>query len=295
MPVLVPTSLAEALAALADDPRRLPLAGGTDLMVLVNEGHRHLGDDAGIVALDRVPELDGWRLSPESGRADDGRVASLWLGAGLRWSEIEEGPIADAVPALAQAARTVGSPQIRAAGTIGGNVATSSPAGDGLPVLAALGAVVHVASAAASRDIAFADFATGPKRTVLAPGELVTGVSVPVFEGWQGYSKVGVRNAMVISTASACLVHDRVGGTVRIALGSVGPVIIRCSAAEEHLASSADLTTDARLPDAVVERAVALVRDAARPIDDHRSTADYRRHAVGVLAARLLERAFRDA
>ena len=294
MPVVVPTSLAEALAALADDPRRLPLAGGTDLMVLVNEGHRALGDDAGIIALDRIAELDGWQVTPAGADESDGRSATVRLGAGLRWASIETGPLADMLPALAQAARTVGPPQIRAAGTIGGNVATSSPAGDGLPVLAALGATVHLASASATRDVPFAEFAVGPKRTVLAPGELVTGVSVPVFAGWQGYSKVGVRNAMVISTASSCLVHDRVGGTVRIALGSVGPVIIRCTAAEEYLSSVVDLTTASSLPDDAVDRAVALVREAARPIDDHRSTAAYRRHAVGVLAARQLRRAFPD-
>jgi CO/xanthine dehydrogenase FAD-binding subunit len=294
MSVLVPTSLAEALAALADGPGRVALAGGTDLMVLVNEGHRHLDTESVIVAVDRIPELDGWRLDPQGQDASDGRVASLWLGAGLRWSEIEHGPIAERVPALAQAARTVGSPQIRAAGTIGGNIATSSPAGDGLPVLAALDAVVHLASAGGTRDIPFAEFMTGPKRNVLAGGELVTGVTVPVFEGWQGYSKVGVRNAMVISTASACLVHDRAGGTVRIALGSVGPVIIRCTAAEELLASRLDLRSATAVSDSVVTEVAALVREAARPIDDHRSTAAYRRHAVGVLAERLVRRAFPD-
>ena len=298
MPVLVPTSLAEALAALADDPRRVALAGGTDLMVLVNEGHRRLDSDATVVSVDRIPELDGWRIEPGSGtggdEADDGRVASLWLGAGLRWSEIETGPVAERVPALAQAARTVGSPQIRAAGTIGGNIATSSPAGDGLPVLAALGAVVHLATVDATRDVPFAEFMTGPKRNVLGPAELVTGVTVPVFEGWQGYSKVGVRNAMVISTASACLVHDRRGGSVRIALGSVGPVIIRCAAAESMLAEWVDLRSATALADTTVDEATRLVREAARPIDDHRSTADYRRHAVGVLAGRLLRRAFPD-
>lgn len=294
MPVLVPTSLAEALSALADDPRRVALSGGTDLMVLVNEGHRRLDTDAAIVAVDRIPEIDGWRLEPGSGTDPDGRVASLWLGAGLRWADIESGPIADRVPALAQAARTVGSPQIRAVGTVGGNIATSSPAGDGLPVLSALGAVVHLAALSGSRDVPFAEFMTGPKRNVLAPGELVTGVTVPVFEGWQGYSKVGVRNAMVISTASACLVHDRRGGTVRLALGSVGPVIIRCAAAEEFLASQIDLRAATGVSAAVVDEVAQLARDAARPIDDHRSTATYRRHAVGVLAGRLVRRAFPD-
>jgi CO/xanthine dehydrogenase FAD-binding subunit len=194
------------------------------------------------------------------------------------------------VPAVSQAARTVGSPQIRHAATLGGNVATCSPAGDGLPVLAALDAVVHVVSSTAARSIPFGDFMTGPKRTSLLPGELIEAVGVPVLSGWQGYAKVGVRNAMVISNAGACLAVDDAGG-VRLALGSVGPTIIRCHEAESFAASVVD--RDARsLTTADAVEFGRLAASESRPIDDHRSTAEYRRHAVAVLARRLLRRAF---
>lgn len=186
MSVLVATSLGDALRALADDPTATVLTGGTDLMVEVNDGHRQLHH---VVAVDRVPELRTWHHDPYAG--------VLHLGAGITWAEIERDPIATWVPALAQAARTVGSPQIRHAGTIGGNLGTCSPAGDGLPPLAALDATVHLVSAAGERSLPFAEFMVGPKRTALQPGELVRGVTVPVLQGFQGYSKVGVRNAMV--------------------------------------------------------------------------------------------------
>ena len=194
------------------------------------------------------------------------------------------------VPALGQAARTVGSPQIRNTATLGGNVGTCSPAGDGLPVLAALDAIVHLVSATGSRSLPFLEFMTGPKRTALLPGELIEAVTVPVFRGWQGYAKVGVRNAMVISNAGACLAVDDSGG-VRIALGSVGPTILRCPEAETFAAAVVDHDQRAVADDDVAEFG-RLAAEAARPIDDHRSTAAYRRHAVAVLARRLLRRAF---
>jgi CO/xanthine dehydrogenase FAD-binding subunit len=184
----------------------------------------------------------------------------------------------------------VGSPQIRHSATLGGNVATCSPAGDGLPVLAALDAVVHVVSASGDRSVPFSEFMTGPKRTSLLPGELIESVSMPVFAGWQGYAKVGVRNAMVISNAGACLVVDDEAG-VRLALGSVGPTIIRCAHAEAFAASVVD-TSSRSVSDADAFEFGRLAAEASRPIDDHRSTADYRRHAIAVLARRLLRRAF---
>ena len=238
-----------------------------------------------VVAVDRVAELASWSHDP--------RTATVTIGAAVRWRDIERGPLGALVPSLAQAARTVGSPQIRQAGTVGGNLGTCSPAGDGLPPLAALGAVVHLQSRSGRRDLAFADFMVGPKRSARRPDELVTGVTVPAADGWQGYAKVGVHNAMVISIASAAFVHHRPTASVRIALGSVGPVILRCDAAEEYLATELDLSSSAaRVSGHHVARAAELVRGAARPIDDHRSTADYRRHAVGVLATRLLRGAF---
>lgn len=276
MSVIVPTTLAEALAALADSPAATVVAGGTDVMVEVNFGHRSVSD---VVMVNRVAELRTWRHEADV----------LHLGAGVTWSEIESSPIAEWVPALAQAARTVGSPQIRHVGTVGGNLGTCSPAGDGLPVLAALDAIVHLASADGARSLPFGDYMVGPKRTARRPGELITGVTVPVLGGWQGYSKVGVRNAMVIATASVALVAD--AGSVRLALGSVGPTILRCPEAEAFAAANVDFTSGVA-SSAVVTQFAELARAAARPIDDHRSSAAYRRHAVGVLAGRLLRRAF---
>lgn len=193
---------------------------------------------------------------------------------------------------MAQAARTVGSPQIRAAGTLGGNLGTCSPAGDGLPVLAALDAIIHVIGPEGTRDIAWDDFMVGVKKNSLAAGEFVHSISLPVLQGWQGYSKVGTRNAMVISTASACLARDSEEGFVSVALGAVGPTIIRCRQAEKWLATTIDLRQGAVLEPAIAAEFGRRVRAEALPIDDHRSTAEYRRHAVGVLATRLLTRSF---
>jgi CO/xanthine dehydrogenase FAD-binding subunit len=197
---------------------------------------------------------------------------------------MEHGELAQALPALAEAARTVGSPQIRAAGSLGGNLGTCSPAGDSLPVLSALDAVIHLQSETAGRSVAFADFMVGPKKTSRLPDEIISGVTIPLINGWQGYAKVGVRNAMVISIASVCLaIHD---GNVRVALGSVGPTIIRGSESEAWINSVGLENVDLSVAKEFGER----VRAESRPINDHRSTAEYRRHAVGVLATRLLLR-----
>jgi CO/xanthine dehydrogenase FAD-binding subunit len=284
MPVVVPTSLADAVAAAGAATDALLLAGGTDLMVELNERHRRLPwSDASVIALNRVPELCSWTFDPDARR--------LRLGAGVRWAEIEREPLRSMVPALAEAARTVGSPQIRNAGTVGGNLATCSPAGDGLPVLSALDAEVHLVSTSGRRSMPIGEFMVGVKRTALEPGELIESVSVPVIDGWQGYSKVGVRNAMVIATASACLVTDPTDRSVRIALGSVGPTILRCPSAEQLIADAADWATSA-IDDATAAEAGRLAADTSRPIDDHRSTAEYRRHAIGVMVRRLTRRAF---
>lgn len=281
MSVQVASTLDEALAHLAADPAALVLAGGTDLMVELNGGHRRT--DA-VVCVNRVAELRTWRHDPAAG--------TLRIGAAVTYAELGTEPLATLVPALAQAARTVGSPQIRNAATIGGNVGTASPAGDGLPVLAALDAVVHLASVAGGdRDVPFADFASGPKRTVVRPGELITGVTVPVLSGFQGYRKVGVRNAMVIATASACLAVHEPDRSVRIALGSVGPVILRSAEAEAIAEAEVDWEAGV-VSSEVVQRFAAAAAATARPIDDHRSSAAYRRRAIEVLAGRLLTRAF---
>ena len=278
MPVLRPTSVDQLLDILANDPSASLLAGGTDLMVEVNLHGRR---PATVVALRALEELTEW--SHRSGR--------VTIGAGLPYADMEKGPLAQLVPALAQAARTVGSPQIRAAGTIGGNLGTCSPAGDTLPVLAALNATIHVLHRDGVRDVPFSDFMVGVKRNCLRPGEFVHSVTVPVVEGWQGYAKVGTRNAMVISTASACLVHDAVEGLVSIALGAVGPTIIRATEAESWLARNVSLRGSLGINSDIATEFGRRVAAEARPISDHRSTADYRRHAISVLARRLLERA----
>ena len=272
MTVTSPASLADALAALADQPTSLVLAGGTDVMVQVNEGARR--PDA-VVALAKVDEL----------RAVGQEGDELVVGAAVTYSELMAAPVASLVPALAQAARTVGSPQIRNAGTIGGNLGTASPAGDTLPVLVALGATVDVASRDARRSVPVGDFLTGPKSTALESGELIVDVRVPVARVHQEYLKVGVRNAMVIAVASVAMVVDREAGTVGVGLGSVGPTALPASDACDWLARQTDWHNDA-----VADEFAARVADAARPIDDHRGRASYRRHAVRVMARRALRR-----
>ena len=283
MSVLVPRSLADCVGVLGERPDALVLAGGTDLMVEVNESHRRIDDGLTVVAVNRVPELRSWTLD---------RVAGVVrIGAGVTYTELAADPLAGLLPALAQAARTVGSPQIRNAATIGGNVATCSPAGDGLPVLAALEADVELASASGVRSLPIAEFMLGVKKTAREPGELITAVTVPLLDGWQGYVKVGVRNAMVIAISGACLAVDTPSRSVRLALGSVAPTIIRVPEAERFAAERVDWATGSVDPNDMIEFG-RLAAAASRPIDDHRSTAAYRRHSIEVLARRLLARAF---
>ena len=279
MPVLHPNSIEDVGRALRDNPDATLLSGGTDLMVEVNLHGRR---PSTIVSLNRVAELRSWSVDLSAGR--------VVIGSAVPYADLEVGTIADMVPALAQAARTVGSPQIRAAGTLGGNLGTCSPAGDTLPVMSALGATVNVASSDGGRSIRFADFMTGVKRNSLRAGEFVVSVELPIVTGWQGFAKVGTRNAMVISTASACLVLDRGNGRISTALGAVGPTIIDCRASCDWLSDVTDLRHAS--PDApTITEFARRCADEARPITDHRSTADYRRHAVGVVVRRLLERA----
>jgi len=237
-----------------------------------------------MISLRQVKELSEWSVRSTQ--------RSITIGAGLPYADMEHGEIARLVPALAQAARTVGSPQIRAAGTLGGNLGTCSPAGDSLPVLAALNATIHVIGPDGNRDVEFSDFMIGVKKNSLRSAEFVHSVSMPIVDGWQGYAKVGTRNAMVISTASACLVRDSDEGIVSIALGSVGPTVIRCHGAENWLMKTMSLRAGSTLDPVVAQEFGQRVAQESRPIDDHRSTAEYRRHAVGVLAQRLLLRSF---
>jgi CO/xanthine dehydrogenase FAD-binding subunit len=280
--VTVAGSLDEVFEALESQPQAEILAGGTDFMVEVNFGHRR---PRSVVAVSRVPELRGWQ---EEGEA-------LVLGAGLTYTEMMLPALAERLPALAQAARTVGSPQIRNAGTLGGNIATASPAGDTLPVLAALDAEVVLRRRGGERRLPVEELLVGPKRTALLPGEVVTEARVPARLACpfpavsQEFLKVGTRNAMVIAVANLALVVDWAGRRVRCALGSVGPVPIRAREAEARAESSMDWEAR-RLPAAEREAFGQLAGEAARPIDDHRSTASYRRRAVAVCARRALER-----
>jgi CO/xanthine dehydrogenase FAD-binding subunit len=279
-----PTSIAAALDALATAPEALVLAGGTDVMVAVNEGLRRPTD---VVALGGVAELR------RVGREEiDGREVLL-IGAGVTHSGLCDPPVADAAPALATAARTVGSPQIRNAGTIGGNLGTASPAGDTLPVLHALDAAVELTGPAGVRVVPVREFVTGVKRTALAPGELITSVQVPVVRGPQDFLKVGVRNAMVIAVASIALVVDLDRQSIAVGLGAVGPGPLGAPDACRWLAHRVHWDVDGvRLHDpADAVRFGQLVSESARPIDDHRGRAVYRRHAIAVLAERALRRA----
>jgi CO/xanthine dehydrogenase FAD-binding subunit len=286
MPVVVPLTLLDALGALAEHPGAMVLSGGTDALVEINEGHRSIASGSAapvVVAIDRVAELRSWTIDPAA--------RTITIGAAVTYDELMEEPLATLLPALAEASRTVGSPQIRIAGTLGGNLATCSPAGDALPVLSALDAEVHIAGAGGERTMPVHDFMVGVKRTALEAGELITAITVPLLDGWQGYSKVGVRNAMVIATASACLAVHAPARSVRLALGSVGPTIIRATEAESFAATAVDWDRGA-VATADAGHFGELAAGASRPIDDHRSTAAYRRHAVGVMASRLLTRAF---
>lgn len=262
-----PRSIAEAVDLMAARPNAVVVHGGTDVMVQVNEGHRHVED---WISLRAVDDLRGWRSDQQDG-------PSLVLGAGLTFADIVTDPQLGALlPSLAQAARTVGSPQIRTAATIGGNVVTASPAADSVPVLVCHDAVVDLVSASGHRSVALEAFSTGPKRTVLDRGELVRSVRVPPTGGVATFAKVGTRNAMVISVCSIAARLDLATGTARVAIGSAAPTVRRAHDAEQFL-------PDERAADDFADAVVA----ASAPIDDVRSTAAYRRRALHVLARRV--------
>src|SRR5260221_2788632 len=189
MEVLTPQTLDDALRAKADHPDAWPIQGGTDVMVALNFDR---GRPAVLLNLNEVKELRGW--SREDG--------TLRLGSGLTYAEIEHGELRDVLPALAEASRTVGSPQIRNRGTIGGNLGTSSPAGDALPPLLIEGAEVECASVRGSRRIPLIDFVTGVKRNALDRDELITAVWLTPSSVPQTLLKAGPRNAMVIPVVS---------------------------------------------------------------------------------------------
>jgi len=253
------------------------LAGGTDLMVDLNFGRKR---PERVVAIDRVPEL--------SHLEGNGHVR---MGAGVTYTRMLAEDVGSA--ALREAARTVGSPQIRNAGTLGGNIATSSPAGDTLPVLAALDAVVVLRSKQGERHVPFAQFMTGPKKNVRRADELVVGAEWDDAGPAQTFMKVGTRNAMVIAIAGLALVVDRPRRRVGVGLGSCGPTILRAAQAEGFAAAIFEAHGwDRHLTpsDAELREFGRLVAMAARPIDDVRGTAAYRRHVLAVMGERALAR-----
>jgi len=260
MEVLTPRSLDDALRLKVERPDALPIQGGTDVMVDLNFDRAR---PETLLNLNEIAELRGW--SRENG--------TLRLGAGLTYSDAMGGEVAEALPALAEASRTVGSPQIRNRGTIGGNLGTASPAGDALPPLLVEGAEVELASVRGVRRLPLEEFLVGVKRNALAEDELIVAVLVEPGRQPQTFMKVGPRNAMVIAVCSLALVVDRERGQVRAAFGSSAPVARLVSAPLDE-----------------VESFPEHVADAASPIDDVRGTAVYRRHALGVLTGRALER-----
>jgi CO/xanthine dehydrogenase FAD-binding subunit len=197
------------------------------------------------------------------------------------------------LPAFAAAARTVGSPQIRNAGTVGGNIGTASPAGDALPLLVALDADVVCDGVDGRRTVALRDFITGPKQTDRRPGELISRVRFDACAGPQQFLKVGPRNAMAISTACLALVADTDAHRIRVGTGSVAPRPLRPAEAEAFASEAIDWDAGAMAPDDV-DTFGTMVSGAVSPVSDHRGTEAYRRHAVGVLARRALVRALRD-
>jgi CO/xanthine dehydrogenase FAD-binding subunit len=278
MEFLQPRSLPEALAAKAELPEAVPIAGGTDVMVELNFDRSR---PSVVLDLSRVGELAGWD-------PDDGR---LRVGAGTTYT----GAIAELdrlLPGLAIAARTVGSPQIRNRGTIGGNLGSASPAGDCHPPLLAMDAEVEVASQRGGRRIPIGEFFTGPKQSALRPDELICAVHVPAATGPQQFAKIGTRNAMVIAVCSFALALDPEQGRVGTGIGSAGPTPLRAPEAERFLEGvlQDEGLWGSRAPvgEAAAARFGELVAAAARPIDDVRGTAAYRVHALGVLARRTL-------
>ncbi|MBO3677730.1 xanthine dehydrogenase family protein subunit M [Streptomyces sp. NEAU-YJ-81] len=278
MDFLRPAGWEEALAAKAEHPTAVPIAGGTDVMVEINFDHRR---PEYLLDLTRVAELAEWEATDRTVR----------LGAGVPYTRIIE-ELRTELPGLALAAHTVGSPQIRNRGTVGGNLGAASPAGDAHPALLAAGAEVEAASVRGTRHIPVEEFFTGVKRHALEPDELIRAVHIQKADGPQQFSKVGTRNAMVIAVcAFAVALHPRTR-TVRTGIGSAAPTPVRAHEAEEFLGAALEeggfWDSGEPLDPSMARRFAELCAGACRPIDDVRGSAAYRRHAVGVMARRTL-------
>ncbi|GAA4127429.1 FAD binding domain-containing protein [Actinomadura keratinilytica] len=282
MEFLRPASWADALAAKAERPGAVPIQGGTDVMVEINFAVRR---PAALLDLNPVRELAEWDV------AGDGR---LRVGAGVPYARLIA-ELGDRLPGLAQASRTVGSPQIRNRGTIGGNLGAASPAGDGHPPLLAGGAEIEVESARRGvRMIPAAEFFTGVKANALRDDELIRAFWIAPASGPQYFAKVGTRNAMVIAVCSFAVALHPERRRVGTGLGSAAPTPRRATAAEEFASAELDWAGRRPLDPAVARRFGELAAAAASPIDDVRGTADYRRHALAVLARRTLSWAWND-
>jgi CO/xanthine dehydrogenase FAD-binding subunit len=266
MEFLQPETWSEAVEARAAHPGALPLWGGTDVMVDVNFGRSR---PEAVLDLTRVSELAEW----------EGSDGLLRIGAGVSYTRLID-ELGKRLPGLARASRTVGSPQIRNRGTVGGNLGSSSPAGDALPPLYASGAEVELASTRGTRRLPVAEFVTGPKRNTLADDELIAAFWIAPASGPQQFSKVGTRNAMVIAVCSFALALHPDERRVGTCIGSAGPTPLRALEAEEFAAAELDWDGRAALSPAALERFGELVAAAARPIDDVRGSAAYRRHAL---------------
>ncbi|MGV9279138.1 FAD binding domain-containing protein [Streptomyces sp. NPDC003730] len=278
MEFLRPARWEEALAAKAEHPTAVPIAGGTDVMVEINFGHRR---PEYLMDLGRVTDLAEWEVGEDSVR----------LGASVPYTRIMEN-LSTELPGLALASHTVASPQIRHRGGVGGNLGTASPAGDAHPALLAAGAEVEVESVRGARRIPVDAFYTGVKRNALEPDELIRAVHVRKADGPQQFSKVGTRNAMVIAVCAFGLALHPGTRTVRTGIGSAAPTPVRAGAAEEFLNAALEeggfWDNGKIVPPSAVKRFADLCAAACNPIDDVRGTAGYRRHAVGVMARRTL-------
>jgi CO/xanthine dehydrogenase FAD-binding subunit len=276
MEFLQPSSWTEALQMKSAHPEAMPIAGGTDVMVEINlDRHR----PASIIDLTRVAEITEWGM-------EDGL---LRIGAGVTYARVID-ELGILLPGLAMASRTVGSPQIRNRGTVGGNLGSASPAGDAHPPLLASGAVVELASAGGSRRLPAREFFTGPKLNAMRKDELIAAFLVEPAKGPQQFSKVGTRNAMVIAVCSFAVAVDPERRHVGTGIGSAAPTPVTAGEAEGFLEGVLDESGLWEKPTALDPKALArfgeLVASAARPIDDVRGTADYRRHALSVMARR---------
>ncbi|WP_031465353.1 FAD binding domain-containing protein [Sciscionella sediminilitoris] len=280
MDFLRPGTLAEALTMKAEHPEAVPIAGGTDVMVELNFDRAR---PEALLDLNRVTELT------EHGTAG-GR---LRIGASMPYSRII-GELGEQLPGLAMAARTVGSPQIRNRGSVGGNLGAASPAGDSHPALLTTDAEIELASVRGTRMVPAREFYLGVKRNALEPDELITAVHLPPAEGPQQFCKVGTRNAMVIAVCALSLAMRPAHREVAVAFGSAAPTPRRVPDAERFLAENLPWDSRTPLPETLTRRFGELVAQATQPIDDTRGSAAYRRHALAVLARRTLGWAWAD-